>query len=59
MFRLTKATVMCDKCVELDKKIDHYRRLSSSIIDQRTVDGIDGLIEKMKDEKAALHTDQK
>src|ERR1700730_6806436 len=25
---------MCDKCVELDKKIERYRRLSSSLADQ-------------------------
>jgi H+/Cl- antiporter ClcA len=25
---------MCDKCTELDEKIDHYRRISRSITDQ-------------------------
>ena len=49
---------MCDKCVELDGKIEHYRRLSSTITDQRTVDGIKELIKRMKAQKAALHPEQ-
>jgi hypothetical protein len=50
---------MCAKCVELDKRIDHYRRIASRMLDTRTLDGINELIEKMKAEKAALHPDQK
>ena len=50
---------MCEKCVEIDGKIDHYRRLASRITDRRTIDGIDELIEKMKAEKAALHPEKK
>jgi hypothetical protein len=50
---------MCEKCVELDQKIDHYQRLASSIMDPRTVDGINELIEKMKAEKVALHPEEK
>jgi hypothetical protein len=34
---------MCDKCVELDKKIERYRRLSSSLADQMTIDRIKAL----------------
>jgi len=49
---------MCEKCVELDSKIEHYRDLSSRIDDQLTLDGINELIERMKAEKAALHPDQ-
>jgi hypothetical protein len=46
---------MCDKCVELDGKIEHYERLSASINDQLTIDRIKELVEQMKDQKAALH----
>jgi hypothetical protein len=46
---------MCKKCTELDRKIEHYQRLTSSIIDQRTIDGIDQLIKNMEAEKARLH----
>jgi hypothetical protein len=49
---------MCDKCVEIDGKIEHYQRLSSNITDQRTLDGIKELIERMKAQKAALHPEQ-
>jgi hypothetical protein len=49
---------MCEKCVELDSKIEHYQRLSSRISDTLTLDGIKELIERMKAEKAALHPDQ-
>jgi hypothetical protein len=49
---------MCDRCVELDGKIEHYRRLMSGIADQATLDGIKELIERMKNQKATLHPDQ-
>jgi hypothetical protein len=49
---------MCDKCVELDSKIEHYRRLSAGITDQPTLDGIKKLIEEMNAQKAALHPEQ-
>jgi hypothetical protein len=49
---------MCERCVELEGKIEHYRRLMSGITDQATLDGIKELIERMKTQKAALHPDQ-
>ena len=49
---------MCDRCVELDSKIEHYQRLRSGITDQATLDGIRELIERMEAQKAALHSDQ-
>jgi hypothetical protein len=49
---------MCDKCAEIDGKIAHYRRLSSAIFDQPTLDGIKQLIERMKAQKAALHPEE-
>jgi hypothetical protein len=49
---------MCEKCVEIDKKIEHYRRLSSGITDQPMLDGINGMIQQMKAQKAALHPEQ-
>ena len=35
---------MCDKCDELDKKIEHYSRMLLSIGDQITVDRIKSMI---------------
>ena len=49
---------MCDKCVEIDGRIEHYRRLSSGVTDQATLYGIKKLIEQMKARKAALHPEQ-
>lgn len=49
---------MCEKCVEIDKKLKQYRRLASSITDQLTIDRINKLIKDMAAEKAKLHPDQ-
>ena len=50
---------MCDKCGELDKKIEHYRQMLLSIGDQTTVERIKVLIEGLQAQKAALHPEQK
>ena len=49
---------MCDKCAELDEKIERYRRVSSSINDQLTIDRLKALIEELHAQKAALHPEQ-
>jgi len=49
---------MCEKCLELDEKIEGYERLASKIDDQRTLDGIKELIERLKAEKATLHLER-
>jgi len=49
---------MCDQCVELDSKIEHYRFMVSRITDQPLLDGIKELIERMQAQKAALHPEQ-
>jgi hypothetical protein len=49
---------MCDKCAEIDGKIEHYQQLSYRITDQATLDGIKQLIERMKAQKTALHPEQ-
>jgi hypothetical protein len=46
---------MCEKCVELDSKIEHYRALASRVTDQPILDGIKHLIERIQAQKAALH----
>jgi hypothetical protein len=57
--RLTKVgRAMCEKCVEIDEKIEHYQRLSSGVTDQPTLDGIKELIAEMSARKAALHPDR-
>lgn len=49
---------MCEQCVEIDKKIEHYRRLASRLTDQATLDGSKQLIERMQACKVALHPEQ-
>jgi hypothetical protein len=49
---------MCEKCVELDKKIEHYLFMASRITDQPELDGIKELIELVQGQKAALHPEQ-
>jgi hypothetical protein len=49
---------MCDRCVELDGKIDYYQRLASKTTDQSTLDGIRKLIARMKGQKALLHPER-
>jgi hypothetical protein len=49
---------MCERCVELDTRIEHYRLLASRITDQATIDGIKDLIERLQVQKVALHPEQ-
>ena len=46
---------MCEKCAELDKKIEQYERVAASITDQFTIDRIKMLIEELRARKAGLH----
>jgi hypothetical protein len=50
---------MCDKCDELDKKIEHYRSIGMQITDEKTIEGLKDLIEACLAQRAALHPDQK
>ena len=49
---------MCERCAELDARIEHYKRIATYVTDQLTLDGIAGLIKQMLAEKAALHPEQ-
>ena len=48
---------MCTLCSKLNHRLDQCRRMSASIIDQLTLDGIALLIEKYEADKQALHPD--
>jgi hypothetical protein len=47
--------LMCEKCEELDEKIEHYRYLIARVTDRQANEGIGKLIEDMQAQKAALH----
>ena len=50
---------MCRKCDDIDERIARYRRMASRFSDQLARDGIEGLIEKLTAENAALHSETK
>jgi hypothetical protein len=49
---------MCEKCDEIDKTIERYRRIQRTILDQQLIDGAQELIDEMESDKAALHPEQ-
>jgi hypothetical protein len=49
---------MCDKCEELDKKIENYRQLAARVRDPLLTEGVGKLIEDMQAQKASLHPEQ-
>jgi hypothetical protein len=48
---------MCDKCAQLDKKIDHCGRMLVSIGDRVTVERLEALIADLQTQKAAIHSE--
>ena len=49
---------MCERCVEIDKTIAHYRWFLGRLIDPLTHRAADDLIETLEAEKIALHPEQ-
>jgi len=49
---------MCERCIELEEKIDLYRQLSSWVLDSETRRGIDSLVQKYRVDKNVLHPRQ-
>ena len=49
---------MCEKCVELDGKIERCRDIALRMTDEAMIRGIKVLIERAKAQKAALHPKQ-
>ena len=47
---------MCDKCKELDQRIEQYRRLSQTITDQPTIDRFKEAIGDLFIKRLDLHT---
>jgi len=50
---------MCEKCVEIDERIERYRRLLLAIGDEITVQRAKELIADLEAQKIALHPEQK
>ena len=49
---------MCEKCAEIDKTLDRYRRILLAIDDQITIDRTRELIGDLEAEKVKLHPEQ-
>jgi len=49
------APAMCDKCQELEAKIERYRRVMDRMDDPQLTASITALIKEAEAEKAALH----
>ncbi len=50
---------MCDKCVELDTKIERYRQLAAGVNDRHALELIKRLSDQLQAEKAALHPESR
>jgi hypothetical protein len=48
---------MCEKCTELDRRIQHLKRMVEQLADQQTIAAASGMIKEMEDQKVRLHTD--
>jgi hypothetical protein len=46
---------MCWKCEEIDRQIEHYRRLSAQTSNERSVRSLDILVARLEADKKASH----
>jgi hypothetical protein len=56
--RANAELTMCDKCIQLDKKIEHYERLASAMADELTVERLRESVREMRAQKNALYPEQ-
>ena len=52
-----RGTGMCEKCAELDAKIEHYQGLVDPAMDPVTRERVAQLIDDLMSEKTRLHTE--
>jgi hypothetical protein len=50
---------MCEKCVEIDRRIGHLSKMIEHLADPQTVKASNTLIEELKAKKAKLHPEAK
>jgi hypothetical protein len=48
---------MCDKCVEVDKKIDRYRKILKQVSDEPSRERLQQFIAECVGEKIGFHTE--
>jgi hypothetical protein len=49
---------MCDKCTELDKRIEKYQRMAATILDQVTIERMQAAVQRLEAETKALHPER-
>ena len=50
---------MCDKCDEIDRRIEKFKIIVARYTDKQMVSGIAAAIAELEDEKTALHAERK
>jgi len=50
--------IMCEKCAELDKKIERCKRAVVSVGDRVTVERLMAMVKDLQAQKAALHPEE-
>jgi hypothetical protein len=53
-----RLAAMCEKCQEIDRKIERYRTLAKQVSDPMTHEEAKKLIDKFEAEKGALHPER-
>ena len=53
--RRGRTDCMCQSCVEIDKKVEHYHELLRSTRDQEEIELIGRMIAKLYDDRVLLH----
>lgn len=49
---------MCEKCLEIDGKIAHYREAAATGQDRLTILSVEELVKDLEAQKRALHPDE-
>jgi hypothetical protein len=49
---------MCERCKEIDRKIERYRALAKQILDSITNEETEKLVQDLIAERAALHSER-
>jgi hypothetical protein len=50
---------MCEKCAEIDKRIERFKSIVHRFTDPEMVEGLTHRIDELEAQKAALHPDRK
>ena len=56
--RSSSTAAMCERCKEIDRKIERYRALAKQILDSITNEETEKLVQDLIAERAALHSDR-